>query len=112
MVFVTMFAAASTGVPAEDQGIGSGIATTGRQIGGAVGLALRIALAGAFNGTPAEGDPAGVVDGVRAAVWAIAAGIGLTALAVLNLRRAPSTISATNMAAAETAAEPAGDRGL
>ncbi|MFF3559337.1 MFS transporter [Streptomyces sp. NPDC002574] len=112
MVFVTMFAAASTGVPAEDQGIGSGIAATGRQIGGAVGLALLIALAGAFGGSHAEGDPSGIVDGIRAAVWAVAVGIDLTALAVLNLRRAPSVISATSMAAAGTAAEAAGDRGL
>ncbi|MFJ4845509.1 MFS transporter [Streptomyces sp. NPDC088733] len=111
MVFVTMFAAASTGVPPEDQGIGSGIATTGQQIGGAVGLALLIALAGAVDGSHAEADPARVVDGIRAAVWAITAGIGLTALAVLNLRRPPSAIRATNTAAAGTAAELSGDRG-
>ncbi|WP_309485321.1 MFS transporter [Streptomyces sp. WELS2] len=99
MVFTTMFAAASTGVPAQDQGIGGGIATTGQQIGGAVGLAVLIALAGAFNGTDAAQDPAQLVDGIKAATWAIAAGIALTVLAALNLRSTPAV-------AAESAPEP------
>ncbi|MEV8335056.1 MFS transporter [Streptomyces niveus] len=86
MVFTTMFAAASTGVPAEDQGIGGGIATTGQQIGGAVGLAVLIALTSAVNGTGGDSDPDQLVPGIRAATWAIAAGIGLTTLAALTLR--------------------------
>jgi len=40
--FTTMYAAASTGVAAEHQGIGSGIASTGQQLGNAVGLAYSL----------------------------------------------------------------------
>src|SRR5690606_2700451 len=50
IVFTTMFAAATTGVQPADQGIGSGIATTGQQIGGAVGLAVLIAIANSAGG--------------------------------------------------------------
>ncbi|MFF4854652.1 MFS transporter [Streptomyces rubiginosohelvolus] len=96
MVFTTMFAAASTGVPAEDQGIGGGIATTGQQIGGAVGLAVLIALAAAFHGTGTDTDPQQLMDGIKAATWAIAAGIGLTFLAALNLRNAPAATAITS----------------
>ncbi|MFJ8308555.1 MULTISPECIES: MFS transporter [unclassified Streptomyces] len=103
MVFTTMFAAASTGVAAEDQGIGGGIATTGQQIGGAVGLAVLIALAASFNGPDAAHDPAQLVDGIKAATWAIAAGIGLTVLAALNLRSAPATADTTGTAEREMA---------
>ncbi|AYG82526.1 Multidrug resistance protein Stp [Streptomyces hundungensis] len=86
MVFTTMFAATSTGVPAEDQGIGSGIATTGQQIGGAVGLAVLIALTSGKTGEHAP-DPADLTDGIRLATWGIAAGIAVTVLAVLNLKK-------------------------
>ncbi|SDP79308.1 drug resistance transporter, EmrB/QacA subfamily [Actinopolyspora xinjiangensis] len=86
MVFTNMFAAATTGIPADDQGIGSGIATTGQQIGGAVGLAVLIAITATASGETA-GDPAALTDGVRTATWLIAAGIGLTILVALNLRK-------------------------
>lgn len=105
MLFTTMFAAASTGVPAEDQGIGGGIATAGQQIGGAVGLAVLIALATAFNGKGAETDPQQLVSGIKAATWAIAAGIGLTFLAALNLRDAPAATAAASAAERELTGE-------
>ncbi|WP_432057679.1 MFS transporter [Streptomyces sp. bgisy022] len=85
IVFTTMFAAATTGVRAADQGIGSGIATTGQQIGGAVGLAVLIAVADAAGGG-GPADTGQLMDGVTTATWAIAAGIALTFLVVLNLR--------------------------
>jgi MFS family permease len=90
MVFTLMFAASSTGVDAADQGIGSGIATNGQQIGGAVGLAALIAIAAATGG----GDPADTAaytDGILVAVWAIAIGIALTALVALNFKRPNAT---------------------
>ncbi|WP_461014185.1 MFS transporter [Streptomyces daliensis] len=87
IVFTTMFAAATTGVAAEDQGIGSGIATTGQQIGGAVGLAVLIAIAESMNGGGGAKDPAQLTDGVITATWAIAVGIALTFLVVLNLNK-------------------------
>ncbi|HEU5128290.1 MAG TPA: MFS transporter [Glycomyces sp.] len=86
MVFTLMFAAATTGVAGEDQGIASGIATTGQQIGGAVGLAALIAIAAATGGGDAA-DPAAYTDGVLVATWAIGAGVALTALVALNLKR-------------------------
>lgn len=45
IVFTVMFAVATSGIPAADQGVGSGIATSGQQIGGAVGLAVLVAAA-------------------------------------------------------------------
>lgn len=50
VVFTVMFAVSTSTIPMEDQGIGSGIATSGQQIGGAVGLAVLVAGASAFGG--------------------------------------------------------------
>ncbi|GAA1672402.1 MFS transporter [Glycomyces endophyticus] len=85
MVFTLMFAASTTGVDAADQGIGSGIATQGQQIGGAVGLAALIAIAAGSGGADAA-DPAAYTDGILVALWAIVAGIALTVPVVLNLK--------------------------
>ncbi|MGW6703732.1 MFS transporter [Streptomyces sp. NPDC054956] len=107
MVFTTMYAAATTGVRAEDQGIGGGIATTGQQIGGAVGLAVLIAVAGGSGGEGAV-DTAALTDGVVTATWAIAAGIALTVLVVLNLKKpAEQAGSADPVAAGDAAGAPA-----
>ncbi|MER8221934.1 MFS transporter [Streptomyces sp. NPDC094143] len=89
IVFTTMFAAATTGVEAADQGIGSGIATTGQQIGGAVGLAVLIAIANASGGGETK-DLGELMDGVTTATWAIAVGIALTFLVVLNFKKPAS----------------------
>ncbi|MET9390026.1 MFS transporter [Streptomyces sp. NPDC006624] len=86
IVFTTMFAAATTGVQAADQGIGSGIATTGQQIGGAVGLAVLIAIANAAGGGDTK-DAGQLMDGVTTATWAIAIGIALTFLVVLTFKK-------------------------
>lgn len=51
VVFRVMFAVATSGIPAADQGVGSGIATSGQQIGGAVGLAVLVAAAAAAGST-------------------------------------------------------------
>ncbi len=45
VTFPTMFIAAASGVKPDEQGIASAIASTSQQIGGAIGLALLIALA-------------------------------------------------------------------
>ena len=84
IVFTTMFVAATTGVATADQGIGSGIATTGQQIGGAVGLATLIALAASLD----DVDAVNSVHESTIAFWAIAIGIAFTAaLAVCVPRR-------------------------
>lgn len=49
IVFTTMFATATTGVDESAQGYAGGLATAGQQIGGAIGLALLIALTSAVS---------------------------------------------------------------
>lgn len=79
-----MWIAAAAGVAPGDQGIASGMASTTLQVGGAVGLAVLVAVAntGGHNLSGAE-----LLDAVRDAVYVIAAGICLGAVAILALRR-------------------------
>jgi len=51
VVFTVMYSVATAGIPAADQGVSSGIATSGQQIGGAVGLAVLVAAATAAGST-------------------------------------------------------------
>lgn len=78
--FTTMYAAASTGVAPEHQGVGSGTASTGQQVGNAVGLAVLVAIAN---------QPANAVTGLRTAILLTAAGVMLTAALALTGRRTP-----------------------
>ncbi|GAA0437753.1 MFS transporter [Streptomyces luteireticuli] len=81
-----MWITASAGVEPGDQGVASGMASTTMQVGGAVGLAALIAVGDVGN----HGlSPDELLDGVRAAVYVIAAGIGAGAVAVLALRGRP-----------------------
>ncbi|MGW3204274.1 MFS transporter [Streptomyces sp. NPDC001135] len=84
-----MWITAAAGVAPDDQGVASGLASTSLQVGGAVGLAALVALAGAAGQHPADGaSPAGI----RAAVFAIAAGIACgvpLALAVRTTTTSP-----------------------
>lgn len=82
-----MWIAASAGVAAGDQGVASGLASTTLQVGGAVGLAVLVALAGGM-GQSASGP--GLLDGIRTAVFAIAGGIGCGAFVLLVRRRTTS----------------------
>lgn len=68
--YAVMFGAATARIPARQQGIASGIASTGQQVGGAFGLAVLVAVA-------ASG-------GIDAALFATAGGIALTALVALG----------------------------
>ncbi|MFD7028467.1 MFS transporter [Streptomyces sp. NPDC059917] len=108
VIFTAMFAASTTGVANEDQGIGSGVAQTGQQIGGAVGLAVLIAIAASAAGGDGATDPALLTDGILAATWATAAGIALTFLATLALKK-PSATQVAEAAAAPTEQVTAGD---
>lgn len=87
VVYTTMFIAASSGVAARDQGIASGMASTGTQIGGAAGLAVLVLIANAHTGDQ-TGEPLriAVASGIRAAVLVVAASIAATILVALNLR--------------------------
>ncbi|UQS31315.1 MFS transporter [Streptomyces fradiae] len=81
VVFTAMFATAATGSADDEQGTVGGIATTGQQLGGAVGLAVLVTLT------------AGSGDTTRAAVgWiaAIVAAGAATALLVPRTRQDPA----------------------
>ncbi|WP_331772219.1 MFS transporter (plasmid) [Embleya sp. NBC_00888] len=89
--YTLMFGAAALGVPAEEQGIASGVASTSQQIGGAVGLALLVAVANSgLHGLTGEALRGATTDGLRTAVFIAAAGIAVTALVALGLRK-PAT---------------------
>jgi len=77
--FVIMFAAAGSGIAPEQQGVASGLATSAQQIGGAVGLAVLVAVVGT-----------GAVPSLRAAGWIAAAATAAGALIALLLARSPA----------------------
>ncbi|TCO49362.1 MFS transporter [Kribbella antiqua] len=85
--FTTMYAAASTAVAAEYQGIGSGTASTGQQLGNAVGLAVLVAIANQSS-TP--------VQGLRTAVLLSAVGVFATAVLALTGRRRVQALALSN----------------
>jgi EmrB/QacA subfamily drug resistance transporter len=91
IAWTAMFAAAASGVDASHQGIASAMASTTQQIGGAVGLAILVAVANA--GVEVSTGPA-LVPGLRIAGFAAAAltllGVGIA----LTLRR-PRAVEAT-----------------
>jgi hypothetical protein len=83
-----MFGAAATGVAAEEQGIASGIASTGQQVGGAVGLAVLVAIANSgTEGLSGEALRVATTDGLRTAVLIAAAGVALMVLVALGFGR-------------------------
>jgi len=95
--FTTMYAAASTGVAAEYQGIGSGMASTGQQIGNAVGLAVLVAIANqGIEGLADDALRTATTHGIRVAVLITAAGILVTAVLALTGRKttAPALVDA------------------
>ncbi|MFY4722874.1 MFS transporter [Streptomyces sp. LaBMicrA B280] len=78
-----MWIAAASGVAAEDQGVASGMASTTLQVGGAIGLALLVALSsGAGPGPPDENQ----LTGIRVAVFVVAAALCCGAPLTLALR--------------------------
>ncbi|WIX88328.1 MFS transporter [Amycolatopsis sp. DG1A-15b] len=91
MVFTAMYIAAATGVPAHRQGVASGIVTTGSGVGAAAGLAVLVLIANTTAGAHGLDDEMlrlATGSGIRAAVFAIAAGIVLTFLiALASFRR-------------------------
>jgi EmrB/QacA subfamily drug resistance transporter len=89
IVFTAMFIAAATGVPDRQQGVASGLASTGSGVGAAFGLAILVLIANHGAGH-AGGDAAPVVtaEGIQTAVLAVAVGIVLTLLVASTLRPA------------------------
>lgn len=91
IIWTAMFAAAATGVAPDEQGIASAMASTSQQIGGAIGLAVLVAVANAglhdADGTGGN-STALLVDGLRNADWAAAAitAVGAAIAATLTTR--------------------------
>jgi MFS family permease len=86
IVFTTMFIAAATGVSEREQGVASGIASTGSGMGAAVGLAILVLVANSGSADlTGEELRIATAHGLRAAVLVVAAGIGLTVFVALNL---------------------------
>ncbi|MFE9636383.1 MFS transporter [Streptomyces sp. NPDC006463] len=85
VVFTTVFIAAATGVPDREQGIASGIASTGSGAGAAVGLAILVLVANAgLVGLSGEQLRVAVADGIRTTLFVVAGGIVLTFLVALS----------------------------
>lgn len=89
VVFTAMFIAAATGVTDREQGIASGIVSTGSGVGAVVGLAILVLVANSgTEGLVGEGLRTATAAGLRAAVLVIAGGIAATLLITLTLRSA------------------------
>lgn len=98
VVFTTMFIAAATGVRSREQGIASGVASTGSGIGAAVGLAILVLVAtSGLYGLTGEALRTATAHGISTALFAIAAGIAVTLLLALTLHdeRIPAPAPAT-----------------
>jgi MFS family permease len=90
-VFTTMYIAAATGVPDRQQGIASGLVTTGSGVGASVGLAVLVLIANAnARGLDGVAPRIATSGGIRTAMFAIAGGIVLTFLITLCTRRRPA----------------------
>ena len=78
-MFTAMFIAAATGVEPRRQGVASAIVSTSSGLGAVVGLALLVLLSNhARANLSGQALQAATVDGMRAAVLAIAGGIAAT----------------------------------
>lgn len=86
VVFPAMFIAASTGVPNQDTGVASGLASTALQIGTAAGLAVLVGIATAnLHGNSAEASVTTIAAGLQTGLYVIAAGALLAIPAALAL---------------------------
>ncbi|MGW4500534.1 MFS transporter [Micromonospora sp. NPDC004336] len=104
--YTLMFGAATAATPAHQQGIASGVASTAQQVGGAVGLAVLVALANSpTDGLTGPALRAATAEGLRTAVLVAAAGIGVTALVALGFTPTNRRTTAdTDVAVAHVAA--------
>src|SRR5262249_36518120 len=90
--------AATNGIPAEEQGLASGLVNTSFQFGGALVLAIATAVNNAANGAGAS--PQALLNGFQAAVTVslIAAGLGVAVTACRpRARLAPVTQPASSV---------------
>jgi MFS family permease len=98
-MFTAMFIAAATGIPDRQQGVASGIVSTGTGVGAAVGLAVLVLIANAGTGElGGEELRIATARGISHAAYGIAAGIMITLLIVVASR---GQIEASDPAKAE-----------
>ncbi|MNI87824.1 Major Facilitator Superfamily protein [compost metagenome] len=83
LVFTTMFIAGSTGIDPKEQGVASAMISTGQQIGGAVGLAVIMAIISASLGSSTTLESMAAADLNQAIHTAFLIAAGVTALAIL-----------------------------
>ncbi|MFK0293917.1 MFS transporter [Streptomyces sp. NPDC090442] len=96
VTFTGMFAAAGKGVAPQEQGVASGMASTGRQVGGAVGLAVLVAVAsGGTEGLSGHRLHEQMTVGLQTGVWltAVLCLVGVV-VGLLGLEREQSLRSA------------------
>jgi len=86
-MFTAVFIAAATGISDPQQGVASGIVSTGQGVGAAVGLAVLVLVANfGISGLQGEDLRTATAQGIAHAAYAIAAGIVLTLLIVMAFR--------------------------
>ena len=86
-MFTAMFIAAATDVPDHQQGVASGMVSTGSGLGAAIGLALLVLIANAATaGLSGEPLRTATADGISHAAYAIGFGISVTLGIVLAFR--------------------------
>jgi MFS family permease len=86
VVFTTMFIAAASGVTDREQGIASGIVSTGAGIGAAVGLAMLVLVANSgTQGLGGESLRIAAAAGISRAVLIVAVGIVVTLAIALGI---------------------------
>jgi EmrB/QacA subfamily drug resistance transporter len=83
VAFVALFASAGAGLAPREQGVASGLATTAKEVGGAMGLAVFVAVATA--GLNRHATAPDILDGLHAAGWAAAAVTAIGGLIALAL---------------------------
>ncbi|WP_419992884.1 MFS transporter [Streptomyces boninensis] len=94
ITYAPMWNAAATGVPAGEQGLASGVASTALQFGTAAGLALLVAVANHdIAGLTGQALRAATADGMRAAVLTAGAVVLLALPAALKLPRPAGEVS-------------------
>lgn len=97
-MFTAMFIAAGMGVPDRQQGVASGIVSTGAGVGAAVGLAVLVLIANAgTGGLGGEELRIAAAQGIARSAYAIAGGIGLALLIVVGFRTGEPAAEAADL---------------
>jgi EmrB/QacA subfamily drug resistance transporter len=115
MTYPSAYAAATSGVPARQAGLASGLITTAQQIGGAVGLAIVSAVAASYTASlTRDSGPQALTSGYNLAM-AVAAGLTLLAsviaATVIQVRRPAPAGPSLTASVKRHQARPAGSRG-